>query len=112
MNRPKAGEEPFDCLAAAVARLCGDAADSEAISGNVTVGPDPAPEAAAEADAATVQTHYFVDVQDCEESLYSREEQYVQIDPELRTQLQAEDTEDISHFLALPELIPARKQKK
>jgi hypothetical protein len=75
----------------------------------VTARPDATPKAAAEADAATVQqTHYFVDVQDCEESSYSREEQHVHIDPELRAQLQAEDTEDISHFLALPELIPAR----
>jgi hypothetical protein len=60
----------------------------------------------------TARTHFFVDVPNSEESSYSKNEQHVQIDPDLRAQLQAEDAEDISHFLALPEIIPVRKWKK
>jgi hypothetical protein len=58
------------------------------------------------------RTHYFIDVPNSEESAYSKNEQHVEIDADLRAQLQAEDAQDISHFLALPEIIPARKWKK
>jgi hypothetical protein len=36
----------------------------------------------------------------------------VQIDPALRAHLQTENEQDINHFLALPEIIPAKKRKR
>ena len=57
-------------------------------------------------------THYFVDVPDVGESNYSAGEQHVAINPTFRAQLQIEEGRDISEFLALPELIPAKKRKR
>jgi hypothetical protein len=36
----------------------------------------------------------------------------VQIDSTLRAQMQVENEQDISHFLALPKIIPAMKYKR
>ena len=65
-----------------------------------------------DADGGRRRTHYFVDVPHPEESTYDATEQNVQIDPALRAQLQVEHDEDISHFLALPEIIPAKKRTR
>jgi hypothetical protein len=58
------------------------------------------------------RTHFYVDVLNQEESSYTREEQHTIIDPQFRAQLQEEHEQDISHFLALPEIIPAKKRKR
>jgi hypothetical protein len=61
---------------------------------------------------AKTATHYFVDVPNPKESTYEKDELHIQIDPALRAQLQTENEEDISHFLALPEIILAKKRKR
>jgi hypothetical protein len=67
-----------------------------------------------ESDASreSAPTHYFVDIPNPEENTYDAAEQHVQINPTLRAQLQAENEHDISHFLALPEIILAKKRKR
>ena len=47
-----------------------------------------------------------------ENNTYDAIEQYVQIDLALRAQLQVENGEDISHFKALPKIIPTKKKKR
>jgi hypothetical protein len=56
--------------------------------------------------------HYYVDVPNPEESNYGVDEQHVSIDPTFRAQLQEESGRDISEFLVLPELIPAKKRTR
>ena len=56
--------------------------------------------------------HYYVDIPDGHESMYSASERNVRIDPEFQAHLQEEHEEDISTFLALPEIIPAKKRKR
>ena len=53
--------------------------------------------------------HYYVDVPNTHESTYEACERNVGID---LAQLQHENEDDISTFLALPEIIPARKRKQ
>ena len=55
--------------------------------------------------------HYYVDVPHAEESTYDVHERNVPIDPEFHVDLE-EQSNDFSQFLALPEVIPARKRKK
>ena len=57
--------------------------------------------------------HYYVDVPHSEESAYAACERNVQIDSEFHHHLQEESgTADISRFLALPEIIPARQRRR
>jgi hypothetical protein len=53
-----------------------------------------------------------VDVSNPKDSTYDTAEQHVQIDSTLRAQMQVENEQDISHFLALPKIIPAMKYKR
>jgi hypothetical protein len=53
-----------------------------------------------------------MDVPNPKEITYDATEQHVQINPMLRAQLQAENEQDISHFLALPEIIPTKNRKR
>jgi hypothetical protein len=66
----------------------------------------------ADARGGHCNRHYYVDVQNPEESTYEPTEQHTAIDPAFRTQLQTGSEGDISDFLALPELIPAKKRKR
>jgi hypothetical protein len=43
-----------------------------------------------------------------EENTYEENEWYITIDPQFWTYLEEEDEQDINHFLALPEIIPAK----
>ena len=56
--------------------------------------------------------HYYVDVPDAKKSTYDACDKNVGIDPSFHVQLQEENEHDISTFLALLELIPARKRKR
>ena len=56
--------------------------------------------------------HYYVDVPNAQESTYEACERNMSIDPTFHAQLQHENEHDISTFLALPEIIPARKRKR
>ena len=56
--------------------------------------------------------HYYVDVPNPEESNYEACEQHVSIDPAFREELQRGNNGDISEFLCLPELIPAKKRRR
>lgn len=56
--------------------------------------------------------HYYVDVPNPEESTYETCEQHVRIDPAFREEVEKQNENDISQFLALPELIPAQKRKR
>ena len=55
--------------------------------------------------------HYYVDVPHAEESTYDVHERNVPFDPQFHANLE-EHNNDISQFLALPEVIPARKRKR
>ena len=56
--------------------------------------------------------HYYVDIPDDDKSTYDTYNRSVGIDPSFHAQLREEYDQDISTFLALPELISARKRKK
>lgn len=56
--------------------------------------------------------HYYVDVPDPHESNYEACEQHVSIDPTFKEVLEKDNEGDISQFLCLPELIPAKKRKR
>ena len=57
--------------------------------------------------------HYFVHILDAPESTYDAYERNISIDLDFHKQLQQEGEEkDITTFLALLEIIPARKQKR
>lgn len=56
--------------------------------------------------------HYYVDVPNPEESNYEANEQHVSIDPGFMEQLERGNESNISQFLRLPELIPAKKRKR
>lgn len=56
--------------------------------------------------------HYYVDILDAHESTYEASERNVRIDPEFEAHLQEEHEGDIATFLALPEIIPAKKRQR
>ena len=56
--------------------------------------------------------HYYVDVADAHKNTYNACDWKVGIDAGFYAQLRQERDHDISTFLALPELIPARKRKR
>ena len=57
-------------------------------------------------------THFFVDVQHAEDSTYEIQECHVPIDPTFHAHLQDHQEDNISNFLALPEVILAMKRKR
>ena len=57
-------------------------------------------------------THFFIDVQHTEDSTYEIKERHVPIDPTFHAHLQDHQEDNISNFLALPEVIPAMKRKR
>ena len=57
-------------------------------------------------------THFFVDLQHAEDSIYEIEERHVPIDPTFHAHLQDHQEDNISNFLALLEVIPAMKRKR
>jgi hypothetical protein len=59
-----------------------------------------------------IPTHFYIDVPNPEESSYDQEECHIAIDPGFKAQLQADNDQDISNFLALPEIIPTKKRKR
>ena len=63
-------------------------------------------------DAHEQAPHYYVDVADAHESTYDACDRNVAIDADFDAQLRQEREHDITTFLALPELIPARKRKR
>ena len=63
-------------------------------------------------DQNTRPLHFYVDVPDGHKSTYPACDRSVGIDPDFHAQLQEDDDHDISSFLILPELIPARKRKR
>ena len=64
------------------------------------------------ADPTRRPLHFYIDVPDGEESTYTPCERNITIDLEFQAQLQQEQEDDIINFLALPEIIPARKRKR
>jgi hypothetical protein len=60
----------------------------------------------------TPARHYYVDVQNGEESNYDLNDQHTTIDPEFRAQIHGGNEQNISNFLSLPEIIPAKKRRK
>ena len=56
--------------------------------------------------------HYYVDVPNAQDNTYDACNMSVGIDLGFHAQLQEENEHDISTFLTLPELIPARKRKR
>ena len=56
--------------------------------------------------------HYYMDVADADESTYDACDRNVGINLGFHAQLRQERDHDISTFLALPKLIPARKKKR
>ena len=62
--------------------------------------------------AANVSRHFYVDVQNPEESNYDRAEQHIAIDPGFLAEVQTSNDNNILQFLSLPELIPAKKRKR
>ena len=56
--------------------------------------------------------HYYVDMLHTHESNYDVEECHVTIHPAFHAHLQEHQDEDINKFLALLEVIPARKRKR
>ena len=63
-------------------------------------------------DENTRPLHFYVDVPDADESTYPACDRSVGIDPGFHAQLREDDNHDISSFLVLLELIPARKRKR
>ena len=63
-------------------------------------------------DQNTRPLHFYMDVPDAHERTYPVCDQSVGIDPGFQAQLREDDDHDISSFLALPELISARKRKR
>ena len=63
-------------------------------------------------DEHTRPLHFYVDVPDADESTYPACDRSVGIDPDFHAHLPEDDNHDISSFLVLPELIPARKRKR
>ena len=57
-------------------------------------------------------THFYVDVQHAEDSTYEIEERHIPIDPTFHAHLQDHQEDNISNFLALPEVIRAIKRKR
>jgi hypothetical protein len=62
--------------------------------------------------ASNVRRHFYVDVQNPEESNYDREEQHIAIDPTFLAQVQTSNDNNINQLLSLPTLIPAKKRKR
>jgi hypothetical protein len=62
--------------------------------------------------SANVSQHFYVDVQNPEESNYDRGEQHIAINPGFLAEVQTSNDNNILQFLSLPELIPAKKQKR
>jgi len=56
--------------------------------------------------------HYYVDVQNGEESNYHLSDQHTRIDSAFRAQIHEGNEQNISNFLALPEVIPAKKRTR
>ena len=56
--------------------------------------------------------HYYVDVPNSEESMYVTCKRNMQIDSGFHHHLQESEIGDISRFLALPEIIPARQRRR
>ena len=56
--------------------------------------------------------HYYVDVQNEEESDYSLNDQHIWIDPAFRAQIHEGNKQNISNFLSLHEIIPAKKRSR
>ena len=56
--------------------------------------------------------HYYVNVQNVEENDYNLNDQHIRIDPAFRTQIHEGNEQNISNFLSLPEIIPAKKRSK
>jgi hypothetical protein len=84
------GEDTVNCMDAGPA-FCNDDCGSWSRTGGAGSAEAPVEtlselESASEAPS-NVQTHYFMDVPNSEESSMEKNEQHVQIDPELRTQL-------------------------
>jgi len=90
--------------------------DSESDCPNGDEGVDPEPEVGVEhtdRDSLGLRpVHYYVDIPDAHESTYEASERNVRIDPEFEAHLQEEHEGDISTFLALPEIIPAKKRQR
>ena len=63
-------------------------------------------------DQNTRLLHFYVDVADGHKSTYAACDRSVPIDPNFQARLRENDDHDISSFLVLPELIPARKRKR
>jgi hypothetical protein len=62
--------------------------------------------------AANVSQHFYVDVHNSEESNYDRGEQHIAIDPGFLAEVQTSNDNNILQYMSLPELIPAKKQKR
>ena len=57
--------------------------------------------------------HFYIDISDVDDITYQASERRVPIDPDFQSHLQEEqEAGDFSTFLALPEIIPARKWKR
>ena len=56
--------------------------------------------------------HYYVDVQNEEESDYNLNDQYIWIVPTFRAQIHEGNKQNISNFLSLYEIIPAKKRSR
>ena len=61
-------------------------------------------------NTAAPTRHYCVDVQNGEESDYNLNDQHIRIDPAFRAQIHEGNEQNISNFLSLPEIIPAKKR--
>jgi hypothetical protein len=80
--------------------------------GGVVLGDQGDDEEPAAIGAAHVSRHFYVDVQNPEESNYDRGEQHIAIDPGFRAEVQTSNDNNIQQFLSLSELIPAKKRKR
>ena len=56
--------------------------------------------------------HYYVDVLNREDNNVESNDQHISIDPQFWAELDSRQEENISEFLRLPELIPAKKRRK
>ena len=65
-----------------------------------------------EPTATSEVPHFYVDVPCTDESTVDVEDRHVPIDPAFHAHLQEQEEGNISHFLALPEVIPMTKRKR
>lgn len=56
--------------------------------------------------------HYYVDVPNREDNNVESNDQHISIDPQFWAELDSRQEGNISEFLRLPELIPAKKRRK